>query len=63
MKAVKIFSGIVAILLMYAFAGGLAHSIYQRTESIAFVVIVGLVLAMVTVDAIQGIREKDSEDH
>ncbi|MCG6873228.1 MAG: hypothetical protein LJE84_13145 [Gammaproteobacteria bacterium] len=62
MKATRIICGAIAIALMFAFAGGLAQSIFKRTESIAFIVIVALVLIMVAVDAIQGIREDAAND-
>ena len=43
---VNFITGLIAIILLTLFAGGLAYSIWDNTESIAFPIIVGLVLIM-----------------
>ena len=42
----NLLSGLVAMIIFSLFAGGLAVSIYQNTGSIAFAIIVVLVLLM-----------------
>ncbi len=48
--------GLVGVTLFTLFAGGLAHSIWDNTGSIAFPLIVGLVLVMVYAGFIQEVR-------
>ena len=43
---VNIICGLFAMVIVTLFLGGLAYSIWENTESIAFPVIVGIVLAM-----------------
>jgi len=43
----NIISAILALGVITAFLGGLAYSIWENTEDIAFPVIVALILAMV----------------
>ncbi len=42
-----IISAILSLTVITAFLGGLAYSIWENTESIAFPVIVAIILAMV----------------
>jgi len=42
-----IISAILSLIVITAFLGGLAYSIWENTESIAFPVIVEIILAMV----------------
>lgn len=53
----NIFSGLVAAIIVSLFVGGLAHSIWEGTGSIAFPVIAVAVLIMVYVDFWQNFRE------
>lgn len=54
---VNFITGLIAIILITSFAGGLAYSIWENTESIAFPIIVGLVLIMAYVGFIEEVRK------
>ena len=43
----NIISAIISLVVITAFLGGLAYSIWENTEDLAFPVIVAIVLAMV----------------
>ena len=43
----NIISAILSLIVITAFLGGLAYSIWENTESIAFPVIVAIILVMV----------------
>ncbi|MES9935319.1 MAG: hypothetical protein ABW082_04720 [Sedimenticola sp.] len=53
--------GLLAVIMFTLFAGGLAYSIWENTESIAFPIIVGLVLLMVYVGFVE--EAKSGADH
>jgi len=53
---VNILCGVFAMVVLSLFVGGLAYSIWDNTESIAFPVIVGIVLVMAYVSFIDEIR-------
>lgn len=57
----NIFVGLVAAIIVTLFVGGLAHSIWEGTGSIAFPVIAVAVLIMVYVDSWQNFREADKK--
>lgn len=54
---VNFITGLIAIILITLFAGGLAYSIWDNTESIAFPIIVGLVLIMAYVGFVEEARK------
>ena len=54
---VNFITGLIAIILITLFAGGLAYSIWENTESIAFPIIVGLVLIMAYVGFVEEVRK------
>lgn len=58
---VRLISGLLAMTLISLFLGGLAYSIWENTKSIAFPVIVGLVMVMVYVAFIQELRSGDDQ--
>jgi len=53
---VNFICGLLAVIILTLFLGGLAYSIWENTESIAFPVIVGIVLVMAYVGFIEEIR-------
>lgn len=55
------FCGLFAVFILTLFLGGLAYSIWENTESIAFPVIVGVVLSMAYVGFIEELRS--GSDH
>lgn len=57
----KILCGLVAVVIVSLFVGGLAYSIWEGTGSIAFPVIAGAVLMMVYVDYWQFVRKGDND--
>ena len=58
---VTFFSGLIAVIMLSLFAGGLAHSIWANTGSIAFPVIIAVVLIMAYVGFLQEV--KSGVDH
>lgn len=57
----RILTGLLSMVVITLFLGGLAYSIWENTESIAFPIIVGLVLIMVYAAFIQELLYRD--DH
>ena len=55
------FCGLVGVILFSLFTGGLAYSIWDNTDSIAFPIIVVLVLIMAYAGFIQEVRH--GSDH
>ena len=53
---VNFICGLLAVVILTLFLGGLAYSIWENTESIAFPVIVGVVLTMAYVGFIEEVR-------
>jgi len=62
MKVVRWFCGILAIIMLAMFIGGLAYSIWENTESIAFPVIVVVVVVMAAVGIIGDLRSGTDTD-
>ena len=56
---IRIVSGILAMILISLFLGGLAYSIWDNTGSIAFPIIVGIVMVMVYAGFIEELRSGD----
>jgi hypothetical protein len=56
---IRVITALLAMVVISLFVGGLAYSIWENTESIAFPVIVALVLVMVYVAIIQELRSGD----
>ena len=54
---VNLICGIVAVVIVSLFVGGLAESIWQGTGSIAFPVIVAIVLIMIYIDFWESVRK------
>ncbi len=52
----NIISAILALIVVTLFLGGLAYSIWENTESLAFPVIVGIILLMVYKSAYDEIK-------
>ena len=50
------FCGLVAAIIISLFLGGLAHSIWDNTGSIAFPIIIGIVLVMFYVSFFQEVK-------
>jgi len=55
-----IISAILSLIVITAFLGGLAYSIWENTESIAFPVIVAIILAMVYRSAYDEIKNPNN---
>ena len=53
---VNFICGLLAVVILTLFLGGLAYSIWENTESIAFPVIVGIVLVMAYVGFVEEVR-------
>lgn len=53
---VNLICGLVAVVIVSLFVGGLAESIWEGTGSIAFPVITTIVLAMIYVDFWQTVK-------
>ena len=53
---VNLLCGVFAMVVLTLFLGGLAYSIWDNTESIAFPIIVGAVLVMAFVGFIDELR-------
>lgn len=51
-------SGLIAVIIVSLFVGGLAHSIWAGTGSIAFPIIAIIVLVMIYIDVWQTLRRK-----
>lgn len=56
----NIFNGLVGLVIAALFIGGLAHSIWEGTGSIAFPIIAVAVLIMVFVDTWQNARDANN---
>ena len=48
--------GLLAMVVLTLFLGGLAYSIWENTESIAFPIIVGIVLIMAYAGFVEEVR-------
>lgn len=57
------FNALVAAIIITLFVGGLAHSIWEGTGSIAFPIIAVVVLIMVFIDAWQNMRDANIKDN
>jgi hypothetical protein len=55
---IKLFCGVLAMVILSLFIGGLAFSIYENTGSIAFPAIVAIVLLMAYVSFFDELRSK-----
>lgn len=55
--------GLVAMIVLTLFIGGLAYSIWENTESIAFTIIVGAVLLMAYVSYYDEIKADPNRIH
>jgi hypothetical protein len=58
---VKMLCGVLAMVILSLFLGGLALSIYENTGSIAFPVIVVIVLLMAYVSLFDELRSKSHQ--
>jgi hypothetical protein len=58
---VKMLCGVLAMVILSLFLGGLALSIYENTGSIAFPVIVVIVLLMAYVSLLDELRSKSHQ--
>ena len=58
---INVLCGLIAMILLSLFIGGLAYSIWENTESIAFPIIVGIVLVMAYAGFFQ--EAKHGADH
>lgn len=57
------FNGLVGVIIVSLFIGGLAFSIWEGTGSIAFPIIAVMVLIMIFVDTWQNMREANKKDN
>ncbi|MEH6458158.1 MAG: hypothetical protein V7749_17645 [Cocleimonas sp.] len=55
----NIISAILSLVVITAFLGGLAYSIWENTEDIAFPVIVAIILAMAYRSAYDEFKERN----
>lgn len=53
---INVICGLFAMVIVTLFLGGLAYSIWENTESIAFPIIVGIVLTMAYVGFVEELR-------
>jgi hypothetical protein len=53
---INLVCGLFAMVIVTLFLGGLAYSIWENTESIAFPIIVGAVLTMAYVGFVEELR-------
>ena len=56
----NIFSAIASLVVITAFLGGLAYSIWENTEDIAFPIIVAIILAMAYRSAYDEFKEANN---
>jgi len=58
---VNFICGLIAMVIVTLFLGGLAYSIWENTESIAFPIIVGAVLIMAYTDFLQSLFSRNNK--